>query len=65
MKPCCAPCFGACVNDQPARRHPHLLAAGVTDMRTGFNCLAAKVETALAEDPFSGHAFVFRAGAAT
>jgi transposase len=27
------------------------LAAGVTDMRAGFNCLAAKVETALAEDP--------------
>jgi transposase len=27
------------------------LAAGVNDMRAGFNCLAAKVETALAEDP--------------
>ena len=36
------------------------LAAGVTDMRAGFNCLAAKVTTALAEDPFSGHVFVFR-----
>jgi hypothetical protein len=36
------------------------LAAGVTDMRSGFNGLAAKVETALAEDPFSGHVFVFR-----
>lgn len=36
------------------------LAAGVTDMRAGFSCLAAKVETALAEDPFSGHVFVFR-----
>jgi len=36
------------------------LAAGVTDMRPGFNGLAAKVETALAEDPFSGHVFVFR-----
>lgn len=36
------------------------LAAGVTDMRAGFNGLAAKVETALAEDPFSGHVFVFR-----
>lgn len=36
------------------------LAAGVTDMRAGFNCLTAKVETALAEDPFSGHVFVFR-----
>jgi hypothetical protein len=36
------------------------LAAGVTDMRSGFNGLAAKVEAALAEDPFSGHVFVFR-----
>lgn len=36
------------------------LAVGVTDMRAGFNGLAAKVETALAEDPFSGHVFVFR-----
>ncbi|WP_413541681.1 IS66 family insertion sequence element accessory protein TnpB [Collimonas humicola] len=29
-------------------------------MRCGFNGLAAKVQTALAEDPFSGHVFVFR-----
>jgi transposase len=36
------------------------IAAGVTDMRCGFNSLAAKVETALLEDPFSGHVFVFR-----
>jgi transposase len=36
------------------------IAAGVTDMRAGFNGLAAKVETALTEDPFSGHVFVFR-----
>ena len=36
------------------------LAAGVTDMRSGFNGLAAKVETALNEDPYSGHVFVFR-----
>ena len=36
------------------------LAAGVTDMRSGFNGLAAKVQTALTEDPFSGHVFVFR-----
>lgn len=36
------------------------MAAGVTDMRSGFNGLAAKVQTALAEDPFSGHVFVFR-----
>lgn len=36
------------------------LAAGITDMRSGFNGLAAKVESVLAEDPFSGHVFVFR-----
>jgi transposase len=36
------------------------LAAGVTDMRTGFNSLAAKVQTVLERDPFSGHVFVFR-----
>jgi transposase len=28
------------------------LAAGVTDMRSGFNGLTAKVQTALMEDPF-------------
>lgn len=37
------------------------LAAGVTDMRADMNGLAVKVQAALAEDPFSGHVFVFRA----
>jgi transposase len=36
------------------------LAAGATDMRKGFDGLAALVQTQLAEDPFSGHLFVFR-----
>ena len=36
------------------------LVAGITDMRCGFNGLAAKVQTALSENPFSGHVFVFR-----
>lgn len=36
------------------------LAAGVTDMRRGMHGLAAQVQTALTEDPFSGHVFVFR-----
>jgi transposase len=36
------------------------LAAGVTDMRCGFDTLAAKVRTALAGDPYCGHVFVFR-----
>ena len=36
------------------------LAAGATDMRSGFNGLTAKVQTALEEGRFSGHVFVFR-----
>lgn len=37
------------------------IAAGVTDMRSGFNGLAAKVEAVLRKDPFfSGHVFIFR-----
>ena len=36
------------------------LVVGITDMRSGFNGLAAKVETALEDDPFSGHVFLFR-----
>ena len=36
------------------------LAAGVTDMRKGFNGLSALAETVLAQDPFSGHLFIFR-----
>ena len=36
------------------------LAAGVTDMRRGMHGLAAMVQTALAENPYSGHMFVFR-----
>ena len=36
------------------------LAAGVTDMRKGFDGLAAIAQTAMERDPFSGHVFVFR-----
>ncbi len=36
------------------------LAAGVTDMRKGFNGLSALAETVLRRDPYSGHLFVFR-----
>ena len=36
------------------------LAAGITDMRRGFDGLASIVQGALLEDPFSGHVFVFR-----
>lgn len=45
--------------DLPARTRVWL-AAGVTDMRSGFNGLAAKVQTVLERDPFSSHVFVFR-----
>ena len=36
------------------------LAAGVTDMRKGFNGLSALAEKVLEQDPFCGHLFVFR-----
>jgi transposase len=36
------------------------LVAGATDMRKGFDGLAALVQTALSAQPFSGHVFVFR-----
>ena len=34
------------------------IAAGVTDMRRGFHGLAAQVQTALEQQPYSGHIFV-------
>jgi transposase len=36
------------------------LVAGVTDMRKGFDGLAAVVQAATRSDPFNGHVFVFR-----
>ncbi len=36
------------------------LACRPTDMRKGFDGLAAQVSTVLHADPFSGHMFVFR-----
>lgn len=36
------------------------IAADHTGMRTGFDGLSALVQTALADDPFCGHVFVFR-----
>jgi transposase len=36
------------------------LAAGVTDMRKGFDGLAVLVQNQLEADPFSGQLFVFR-----
>jgi transposase len=36
------------------------IAAGVTDMRCGFQGLCAKVQTTLEENPLGGNVFVFR-----
>jgi len=36
------------------------LACGTTDMRKGFDGLAAQVQTVLAQDPYSGAMFCFR-----
>lgn len=36
------------------------LAAGATDMRKGFDGLAALVQEKLPENPFSGHVLIFR-----
>ena len=36
------------------------IVAGHTDMRKGFDGLAALVQTAVAQSPFCGHVFVFR-----
>lgn len=38
--------------------HTRVWLACVTDMRSGFNSLAAKVQTVLERDPFCGHVFV-------
>ena len=36
------------------------IAAGVTDLRRGFTGLSAIAQTALEQNPYSGHVFVFR-----
>jgi transposase len=36
------------------------IAAGVTDLRRGFDGLSAQIQNVLHEQPFSGHVFVFR-----
>lgn len=36
------------------------IAAGVTDLRRGFDGLSGQVQTTLQQQPFSGHVFVFR-----
>ncbi|WP_425127315.1 IS66 family insertion sequence element accessory protein TnpB, partial [Burkholderia cepacia] len=46
--------------NQPRRAMASFKERLLTDMRSGFNSLAAKVQTVLERDPFSGHVFVFR-----
>ena len=36
------------------------IAAGITDLRRGFQGLSSIVETVLEQAPFSGHVFMFR-----
>jgi len=36
------------------------IVAGLTDLRRGFTGLSGLVQTALEQDPFCGHVFVFR-----
>ena len=36
------------------------LACGTTDMRKGFDGLAAQVQTVLSQDPYNGSVFCFR-----
>ena len=36
------------------------LAAGATDMRKGFDSVAAQAQSVLGQDPFSGPVFCFR-----
>jgi transposase len=36
------------------------IAAGVTDLRRGFDGQSALVQTKLEQSPFTGHVFVFR-----
>ena len=36
------------------------IAAGVTDLRRGFNGLSAVAQTVLEQNAYSGHVFVFR-----
>ncbi|HEU0218229.1 MAG TPA: IS66 family insertion sequence element accessory protein TnpB [Stellaceae bacterium] len=36
------------------------MAGGATDIRNGFDSLAAQAQTVLRQDPFSGYVFCFR-----
>jgi transposase len=53
---CCAALF----DDRPASEPRIWIVAGHTDIRKGFDGLAAVAQTALTANPFCGHVFVFR-----
>jgi len=59
----CASCWRLCRDDRSSGRSAHLLAAGTTDLRRGFTGLSALVQTALEQDPFSGHVLSSAVGA--
>ena len=61
----CAWCSTPCARDWPAviglpTNTRVWIVAGHTDMRKGFDGLAAVAQTALVANPFCGHVFVFR-----
>ena len=62
IQACCAPCWpvSAGADVRPASGTRVLLACGVTDMRKGFDGLAAQGQTVLAHAPYSGVVFCFR-----
>ena len=53
-------CYAVCVRDGATAGTRIWIAAGIADMRCGFQGLASKVEATLQESPFSGHVFVCR-----
>ena len=55
----CGAGVSAAMIELPAKTYIWI-AAGVTDMRRGFQGLSALVQTKLEQSPFSGHVFVFR-----
>jgi len=56
----CVACWRRCADDRTPPGVRVWLAAGVTDMRKGFDGLAALVQQRLGQDAFSGQLFAFR-----
>jgi transposase len=61
MRKCCAVCSTDSRSDERVARGTRVwLAAGVTDMRKGMDGIVPLARTALSQNLFSGHVFVFR-----